>query len=105
MQRLKITIRTFALAVACLMAAAAPIITLGQVPPEEQNPWKCYDSEGWERECTVTEKFVKCVDSTVSAYRQCRKRADNGWERFLCKAAHQADVFECQTRYLKDFIL
>ena len=109
MQRLKITTRTFALAVACLMAAAAPIITLGQQPPEElpeeQNPWYCYDFQGHERECSATENYTRCLRVAAIAYFQCELNADGFVDRAFCDLAYNLDAIACGTRFLTGFIV
>ena len=105
MQRLKITTRTFALAVACLMAVAAPIITLGQVPPEEQNPWTCYDHQGYPRECTAVEKYALCLKSADESHWQCMEDVDSFWDRAGCEVAYVLNELACATRFLTGFVV
>lgn len=53
----------------CVLAFVAPsVATPLQTPPEEQNPWLCYDDVGWERPCTATEEYRRCLDTSMVAY-------------------------------------
>jgi hypothetical protein len=57
---------------------ASSEVTPLQTPPEEQNPWLCYDDLGWERPCTATETYNRCLDASEVSYLQCLRSA-NGW--------------------------
>lgn len=79
----------------CLLAFVAPsVATPLQTPPEEQNPWLCYDDVGWERPCTATEEYRRCLDASMVAFGQCLSRSGPAGD-VVCWWAFTLDQLHC----------
>ena len=79
----------------CLLAFVAPsVATPLQTPPEEQNPWLCYDDVGWERPCTATEEYWLCLEASMVAYGQCLSRSGLAGD-VACWWLFTIDQFHC----------
>lgn len=95
----------FTLAAMCLVMFTAPAVAdAQQVPPEEQNPWKCYDIYGWERPCTVTEELEMCFWAADDAEMQCMQRAgDDLVDQGICSAKRTTDDLACWAALIAHF--
>lgn len=69
-----------------------------QTPPEGQNPWLCYDINGFERPCTHTEEYERCIWAAEESLQQCMEDA-GFWERARCRFRHDWDEFACDLAY------
>ena len=81
----------------CLLTFVAPsVATPLQTPPDEQNPWLCYDVEGWERPCTVTEEWVLCKRAALDAKEQCETDGAGDFNgAVICYMRYIADEKAC----------
>lgn len=100
MQRLMILGLAFVLAAPF---ATPPDAAAAQTPPEEQNPWKCYDDIGWERPCSASEEFDRCLRAAYVAWEQCSERDEGAWHEVGCFLGYQADYAECELEFIKNF--
>ena len=88
------------LTVSASRGVAAPIAIACQTPPDEQNPWLCYDVDGWERPCTATETFDRCLRASADSYEQCIAKNDSWWAEALCGAKRDINSNACLQDYL-----
>ncbi len=91
--------------VACLFTFAAPSVgTPLQTPPDEQNPWLCYDIHGWERPCTKTEEWVLCKRAAEDSRIQCdRDAAGDLSAAIVCAMRFVADEKACDAEFVGTF--
>ena len=97
------------MAIVLALAVLAPVTTVSdataaQTPPDEQNPWLCYDDVGWERPCSATEEFDRCVWAADAAAQECYESGDGFWHDAGCYAQHHIDFLACELEFIKDFI-
>ena len=87
-----------------LLTFITPSAATPQTPPEEQNPWLCYDIVGWERPCTITEEWERCKRAAEDARLQCEQNAgDNLFELIICGSRFVADEKACDAAFLGHF--
>ena len=89
----------------CLLTFVAPsVATPLQTPPDEQNPWLCYDLDGWERPCTATEEFWHCLEAAGVAEMQCVMATGDGKLReALCAGRRSLDEAACWAEFIGIF--
>ena len=88
----------------CLLTFVAPsVATPLQTPPEERNPWLCYDLEGWERPCTATEEFWHCMDAAAVSEIQCNMAIGDGKRAAVCAGKRTVDEFACAREFAAIF--
>ena len=95
----------FTLAAMCLFTFVAPTTAMAQrVPEDEQSPWKCYDIEGWERPCTITEEFGICMRAAQDAEIQCAEEGGvNPAALLVCGGKRATDDAGCWASFIEHF--
>lgn len=88
-----------------LATIVAPCVaTPMQTPPDEQNPWLCYDIVGWERPCTITEEWVLCRRAAQDSRIQCLQKAGVDVAAMaVCAARFLADETACDVAVIGHF--
>lgn len=81
------SLRAAVLTILVTMLSGAPLAALGDC--------EFLQESGELRGCTFTEEAGQCLVWALESYYDCLEDVDSWWDRALCEAAVQVDIFAC----------
>lgn len=78
-------------------AVALVLVLFAHTAPARAQSTRCQavDQHDMPRKCTFLEEHGMCLVNALDSYDQCVENTDDFWDRLICEAGVQVDLFAC----------